>query len=313
MLPPRQHGNNVPQNGRINTIPRPNGVSTQSFPPKDFAVRSQYDNRTNMTKDTGISKREMFEKKFGVPTVYTREHFRPGTIINANHFEEAWNHNPAASYAETLVVGNAGEKICTKRRYMIVIAQNDSCYTTVPIFTFQGQGISQKSAKHEYVSVRDHKIGPKDFLPLSDHAPLVTKYLKDPVWIREESTAWVAYPVSRQYFLPVTLTGRLDEVSTQGLIELYQKLMGVKGKPSSVPSQAPSVGNRGFEGAETGSGNSVKLGGTVTTLSAIERQGSAVEKLSMTDANSWTVVGGSRSASKQTIADNRNDPAVYRR
>lgn len=119
---------------------------------------------------------------------------------------------------------------------MIVVAQNDSCYTTVPISTFQGQGISQKSAKHEYVSVRDHKIRAKDFVPLSDHAPLVTKHLKDPVWMKEESTAWVAYPVSRQYFLPVTLTGRLDEVSTQGLIELYQQFMGVKGNSSSVPS-----------------------------------------------------------------------------
>jgi hypothetical protein len=297
MRPPRRHGDNIFLNGRINTIPRPNGVTTQSFPQKDFAVRSMYDNRTNMTKDTGINKREMFEKKFGVLTVYTREHFRPGTIINANHFEEAWNHNPSTSYAKTLVVGNAGEKICTKRRYMILVAQNDSCYTTVPIFTFQGQGISQKSAKHEYVSITDHKIRAKDFVPLSEHAPLVRKHLKDPVWIREESTAWVAYLVSRQCFLPVTLTGRLGEVSTQGLIKLYQRFMRVKGNSSSVPSRTASAGERGFEGAETGDIKSAKFGGTITTLSAIE-QPSALETLSLTDADSWTVVGGSRSASK---------------
>jgi hypothetical protein len=282
-------------------------------PRKDFAVHSQAGNRTNMTRDTGINVRQMFERKFGIPQVYTRDHFRPGTIINANHFEEAWNTNPTASYAETLVEGNDGEKICVKRRYLIVVAQNESCYTTVPIFTFQGNGLDRKEAKHEYVSVRDHKISAEGFMPMSDHSPLITRHLKDPVWIKAESTAWVAYPVSRQYFLPVTLTGRLDDASTARLITLYHRFMGVRTIAPTGPASASSTGKRGFEGAETGSVKSIKLTGSITGRSAVEQQRNAVERMFLTEANTWTVVGGGRNASKAKQADDPKDAAFYRR
>lgn len=285
-------------------------------PNKDFAVHSLPGNRTSMSRDTGFNLRQMFEKKFGTPQVYTRDHFRPGMIVNANHFEEAWNTNPAASYAETFVEGNDGEKICTKRRYFIVVAQNESCYTTVPIFTFQGNGLDHKQAKHEYVSIRDHKLSSASFMPLSEHSPLVTKHLKDTVWIRAEATAWIAYPVSRQYFLPVTLTGRLDEVSTGRLIRLYHTYMGVKNLSPAGPAFAHPTGKRGFEGAEIGSVKSVKLKSSVTARSAIEEQRSAVEKLFLTENNDWTVVGGCRNASKPApkpkYADNSKDAAFYR-
>ena len=256
-------------------------------PQRHPGVPSHYDNntsrtiRTNRTRDTGIGGRAFFDKKYGRPEVYSQEHFRPGTIIHANLIEEAWDCKETESNAHTIVEGKNGEKIFSKGRFLIVVAQNASCYTTVPVFTHGGKGLSYRHVKKEHVSIRDHRIHMADFKQLSEHAPLITHYLKEPTRIMDVATAWVAYPMSKPYSLPVKLVGQLEEASIKQLTKLYQQLMGVKHEFPTATSQAPDVGKRGVAEQEKGRVESVKLSDNDGLHAAVERETDAVEKLTL--------------------------------
>ena len=68
--------------------------------------------------------------------------------------------------------------------------------------------------------MRDHRNRNPDFVQQSMHDPLVTQQLECK-GLDEMSTAWITYPVSRSYGLPVKMEGMLEEASTKRLIKLY--------------------------------------------------------------------------------------------
>jgi hypothetical protein len=148
---------------------------------------------------------------------------------------------------------------------MIVVAQHQSCYTTVPIFTFEGNGLQKKEFKDDYVSIRGHNIPVQKFVKQSKHEPFVMPYLHDSVEIEMLSTAWVKYPVSRLSHLPVTISRYLDSGSTERLIKLYEDIMARREEIHTPLSRTVSLlGKRGFEGLDSGSVKSMRLEGTTT-------------------------------------------------
>ena len=236
---------------------------------------------TNVSQQRGIGGRAFFEQKYGRPEVYGPEKFRPGTIIHATQYEEAWPSRETESNAATLVIGEAGQKISTKSRFLIVVAQNKSCYTTVPVYTHNGKGLTDNHVKDEHVSIRDHKIPKKDFKPLTVHAPLVTQDLKAPTRIMDVAAAWLTYPVSKPYWVPVKLVGHLKDESTKQLTDLYQRFMKVKDESPPSPSQFPPLGKRGNAEQETDIVKSVKLSDNVVLHAPVEKETDTAEKLTL--------------------------------
>ena len=255
---------------------------------------------TNVTRGGGIGGRAFFEQKYGRPEVYGPEQFRPGTIIHATQYEEAWPSRETESNAATLVIGEAGQKISTKSRFLIVVAQNKSCYTTVPVYTHNGKGLTDNHVKDEHVSIRDHKIPKKDFKPLTVHAPLVTQDLKEPTKIMDVAAAWLTYPVSKPYWVPVKLVGHLEDESTKQLTDLYQRFMKVKDESPPSPSQFPPLGKRANAEQETDSVRSVKLSDNVVLHAPVEKETNTAEKLDLPAPSRNSSLGKPGSAEPET-------------
>jgi hypothetical protein len=255
---------------------------------------------TNVTRGGGIGGRAFFEQKYGRPEVYGPEQFRPGTIIHATQYEEAWPSRETESNAATLVIGEAGQKVSTKSRFLIVVAQNKSCYTTVPVYTHNGKGLTDNHVKDEHVSIRDHKIPEKDFKPLTVHAPLVTQDLKEPTRIMDVAAAWLAYPVSKPYWVPVKLVGHLEDDSTKQLTDLYQRFMKVKDESPPSPSHFPPLGKRGNAEQETDSVRSVKLSDNIVLHAPVEKETDTAEKLTLPTPSQNSSLGKQGSAEPET-------------
>ena len=106
-----------------------------------------------------------------------------------------------------------------------MVATHPHNYVCLPLYTHRGQGLARKSpaARDEYVSVRDHlHSGPRGvFRPQSRHEPLETGELAAHASIAPTSTAWLTYPTSRTYDLPVSVQGVLTAESTRRLIGLF--------------------------------------------------------------------------------------------
>jgi len=129
----------------------------------------------------------------------------------------------------------------------------------------KGNGLQKKEFKDDYVSIRDRIIPAVKFVKQSKHELFVTHYLHDPVEIKMLSTAWVTYPVSRQYHLPATISGSLDRGSTERLVKLYKDIMARREEIHTPLSRTASLlGKRGFEGSDSGSVKSMRLEGTTT-------------------------------------------------
>ena len=232
--------------------------------------------------------------------MYGPEQFRPGTIIHATQYEEAWPSRETESNAETLVIAEAGQKISTKSRFLIVVAQNKSCYTSVPVYTHNGKGLTHNHVKDEHVSIRDHKIPEEDFKPLTEHTALVTHDLIKPTKIMKLAAAWVAYPVSKPYWVPVKLVGHLEDESTKQLTYLYQSLMKVKDESPPSPSQFPPLGKQGSAEPNTGNVKSVKLSNKVVLHAPVEKETDTAEKLTLPTPSQNSSLGKQGNAEQDT-------------
>ncbi|KAL8828028.1 MAG: hypothetical protein Q9170_006779 [Blastenia crenularia] len=110
--------------------------------------------------------------------------------------------------------------ICTKYRKMIVLALFEDHYQAIPLFTHNGNGLTNKTRPEEFVSVRDHR-NPVRVPPLSENPVLETEIVNRTIAFFDlKSTAHVTYVLSRKYDLPVVMEGQLTKQSLNRLIHL---------------------------------------------------------------------------------------------
>ena len=171
-----------------------------------------------------------------IASIPRQDFFKPGTIIPADHFEEAYDNASIAANDKSIIHIPGQKPICRKARPFIVLAGHAQNYICLPIFSHNGNGTSKKPNPEEYVSLRDHRAtirAPQQ----SIHKPLITLDMSGPE-ITPASVAHLAYPVSRRYNIPVTIIGRLTSASTIHLIRLFAKYMPVQISEASPASSS---------------------------------------------------------------------------
>ena len=89
----------------------------------------------------------------------TKEKCTVGKIIRAAVHEQDFNHRPgfAAAEVDTQTVMSKAGPVYSKVRWMIIVRVLANHYLTIPLYTHNGTGLSNKtdSDKLEYTSVRD--------------------------------------------------------------------------------------------------------------------------------------------------------------
>lgn len=160
------------------------------------------------------------------PSVQRQESFKPGTIICADHFEEAYNGGSTIANDKSIIRAPGQKPICKKARFFVILAGHSLNYICVPVFSHNGNGTRYKQKPEEFVSIRDHRAtveAPQQ----SVHDPLVTLEMSG-TELTPASVVHLAYPVSRSYGIPVTVIGRLTQTSTNQCIQLFRKYMPVE-------------------------------------------------------------------------------------
>jgi hypothetical protein len=174
-----------------------------------------------------------------IASISEGDYFNPGTIILADHFEEALETGSTLSIYDKSIIQVPGQKsICRKSRLLIIIAQHALTYVCVPLFTHNGNGTKFKPNPEEYISIQDHRS--TEPLPFqSKHQPLVTSEMSGQL-MKITTVAHIIYPVSRRYIQPMTVLGRLGAKSTNRLIDLFKKYMSA-GTIESSPVPKPDT------------------------------------------------------------------------
>lgn len=143
-------------------------------------------------------------------------------------------------------MGAGHDPLYVKNRFFIVVAQHQSSYTSVPLYTHKGNGLDRKDNKDEYVSIRDHRNTNPYFEPQGQYPALVISEFNARMELHEKSTAWVTYAISRMYVLPVVIEGFLDERSTMRLIQLYNKYA-----PTEAAARRRDMANGATQGRQS--------------------------------------------------------------
>ena len=165
---------------------------------------------------------------------FDKHDFTLGTIIRAVVHEEEFTNGPKPTpFAPSIAMTNTGRQhvthgdfgpVYSENRFLIVVNNRPrNHYLAIPVYSHKGNGLARKVHRDEYISVADHRHA-ENCQQQSEHAPLVTEYLKEGVeelW--PTSVAYASYPVPRKYGLPVQHQGRLNEESTKRLVALYIK------------------------------------------------------------------------------------------
>ncbi|KAI9877659.1 MAG: hypothetical protein M1830_003178 [Pleopsidium flavum] len=151
-----------------------------------------------------------------------KELYKPGMIIRAAVHEQ--HLDDAIGKTDKNKTESKFGAIHTKIRKMLVIALYQDHYVALPIFTHNGNGLSNKAKPDEFVSVKDHR-SKAAFTNLSKHQALVTETVNDGIdLIHPKSTAHLTYPICRKFDLPVVQEGHLEKASIKSLTELYNRL-----------------------------------------------------------------------------------------
>lgn len=133
-----------------------------------------------------------------------------------------------ATLAEKYTTPSRFGPIFTKSRKMIVVACHQDNYVAIPLYTHNGRGLVNKTSPDEFVSVKDHRDQDEEWKQLSRWKPLVTEYVREGIDPYEpKTTAHLAYPVSRNYRLPVVKEGYLRDSSARTIRDLYGKFAGI--------------------------------------------------------------------------------------
>lgn len=153
--------------------------------------------------------------------------FPPGSIIRVPHFEQYGTTSYSEDYRYTLEAKAFGE-VCAKWRRMIVVTVHKGHYVCLPIYTFNGQGISPETCGNhrdpeEYVSISDYRVEEPNH-NTTPYEGLKTKYFKNDVWtLHPGAVVSLTYPISRRNDCTAITEGRLRLSSTRSLLRLYMK------------------------------------------------------------------------------------------
>jgi hypothetical protein len=127
---------------------------------------------------------------------------------------------------------------------MIVMHAFDDHYVAVPIFSYGGRGLSEKSDKKkaEHMDIHDHRRA--DNITQNSLPTLVTKNMQR--WFEPlvpGSAVYFTYPVSLYYKRKVGLVGELTDDSTIQLINYYYDHAGRAHRSTDLQPQqgAPFV------------------------------------------------------------------------
>ena len=170
------------------------------------------------------------------PCIQRQDSYKPGTIIRADHFEEAYDGGSTVMNDKSIIRVPGQKPICKKARFFVVLAAHSLNYICVPVFSHNGNGTRHKHRPEEFVTIRDHRAS-IEAPQQSIHEPLVTKEMSA-MELTPESVVHLAYPVSRSYGIPVTGIGKLTIASTNQCIQLFRKYMPVE---TSEPQPASST------------------------------------------------------------------------
>ena len=159
-------------------------------------------------------------------TVMTKELCCVGKIIRAVVHDQDFNDTPGclATPDDTHTTVSKYGTIYSKMRWMIVVAVHHGNYLTVPIYTHNGTGLSNKSdaARLEYVSIRDLRHT-GEFESLSKHRRLDARMKAGTTLLNRKSVAHLTAPISRKYGMLVEEQGQLDEYSVDDFTRLWRK------------------------------------------------------------------------------------------
>ncbi|KAI9796340.1 MAG: hypothetical protein M1833_006345, partial [Piccolia ochrophora] len=145
--------------------------------------------------------------------------YHPGMIFLALHAEPAWTVKwskkcPSTGFMKNTPYG----RVMVKQRFFVVVARWHEHCVALPMFTHQGVGVARKPHRNEFVPVRDHRSTQS-----SPQMPyLWTKEMSDGAVVLHPLThVQMSRPVSRDYSVPVTVMGRLDQRSMVLLVAMY--------------------------------------------------------------------------------------------
>ena len=154
-----------------------------------------------------------------VASISRGDYFKPGTVVLADHFEEAYNDGSVYTNNKSIIRVAGQKDICKKGRFFIIVAAHALSYISLPVYSHNGNGTKNKPNPEEYISIRDHRAT-VEAPPQSSHDPLVTQDMSGPEMMTV-SVVHLAYPVARRYITPITVIGRLNAQSTRRLIQLF--------------------------------------------------------------------------------------------
>lgn len=165
-----------------------------------------------------------------------QNYFNPGTIIIAEHVEEAYNKGSTIANDNSIVRTLDGNTFCNKPRRFIILAKHALHYICIPIYSHNGNGTKYKPKPEEFVSIRDHRATIKARAQ-SIHEPLLTMDMAG-IELTAPSVAHLAYPVSRSFTHPFRIIGRLSFSSTARAIQLYKTFVPQDYRGPSSASQS---------------------------------------------------------------------------
>jgi hypothetical protein len=152
----------------------------------------------------------------------SKHNFQQGSIFVAPLHTEARPTHGTPAEQELECRNNRGDLIFTKHRKMVVIGLYDTHYTCLPIFTFNGTGIHSRTAKDEFVCIRDHRDSGY-FTNPGPHYYLETQNLTGSL-ISSQAVVHITYAHSRDYSLRgYRYEGRLTNRATKQLLRLYNR------------------------------------------------------------------------------------------
>lgn len=160
-----------------------------------------------------------------VPIIHNRDAYKEGTIFSvAVHEHDRDQPNcPQSSCQSVTQVGIVNSKY---RKFVVVRSYGSHCLT-VPIFTHAGRGLSFKSNKHEYISIRDWDIFHRSAPAESHHGILWAEAchrLGESIrWYRmtDCTSIHITSPHSHKYGTEAQILGELRPESTRTLVELF--------------------------------------------------------------------------------------------
>jgi hypothetical protein len=134
--------------------------------------------------------------------------------------------------------------VYSKHRKFVVIACFEYHFLALPIYTHSGTGLSKKTNREEFISVRDADAGPNIKPAESSYNVLISQRTEalrnDPgssKWniMSNETSVWLTHPVCHKYRSTCSIIGALQEKSTRYLLKVYIDLMTIKIKGPFAP------------------------------------------------------------------------------